>query len=144
MAERVWNRTGGILGLRQLLREYGEAIEYDVLCVGRDIDDLGSRRLSWRHLWVIVRQSPASSALNRAASGMANGLSVTDAVLADIANTGRLSLWQRGGSKGRKPDLIDVVSSAKLRPFGEGVSVDEMDRRLGWRRTSRGFERAGE
>ena len=141
MAGGVRRHGGGILGLRKLLTEHGEAIEYDVLCVGRDIADLGTCCLSWRHLWVIVHQSPVSSALRREVAGLTNGMSAVDAILADVANSERLSIWQRSGAKGRKPTLIDVFTPEDRHPFGQGVPAEEMDRRLGWRRTAHGIVR---
>lgn len=69
MARGLRGHCGGSASLRQLIAEHKEAIEYDLICLGLRLDWLGTKRLSWRDLLVIVRQSPRTSALKRATLG---------------------------------------------------------------------------
>jgi hypothetical protein len=59
--------AGGIAGLRRFLREHGGAVERDLFCAGRSLDDLGTSRLTWRELLVFVEHAPTDSAIGRAA-----------------------------------------------------------------------------
>ncbi|AYN58243.1 tail assembly chaperone [Arthrobacter phage Kepler] len=94
--------VGGICSLAVLLEDHGEAIEYDLLVMGRRLEDLGTPALSWRDLLVIVRQAGPSSALVRALqpelAAWASGQ-----VLADLAATMvdllAAANWQRQGKK---------------------------------------------
>ncbi|AYN56831.1 tail assembly chaperone [Arthrobacter phage Andrew] len=102
--------VGGIAGLCLLLEEHSEAIEYDLLVMGRRLDDLGTPALSWRDLLVIVKHSGPSSALVRAVqpelSAWANGTVLADlvALVADLLAAGN---WQRQGKKSApKPKRI--------------------------------------
>lgn len=110
MAGGGWDHCGGICSLCQLLAEHGEAIEFDLLSMGRRLDDLGTSALSWRDLWVIVRNLGPDSALSRAMfpdlSAWVAGRSSADllAVIADLLAAGN---WQRQGKKGAaKPKRI--------------------------------------
>lgn len=69
MARRLRGDLGGIAGLRELIAQHKEAIEYDLIGLGLRLDQLGTRALSWRDLLVIVNQSPRTSALRRSVVG---------------------------------------------------------------------------
>lgn len=56
MAERLHCEAGGIAGLLDLVDEHQEAIEYELLLIGRHLDELGTPALSWRDLYVLVRR----------------------------------------------------------------------------------------
>lgn len=56
MARRIVGRRGGILGLLNLVDEHQEAIEYELLIIGRHLSELGSPALTWRDLYVLVRR----------------------------------------------------------------------------------------
>lgn len=56
MARRILGRTGGIYGLLDLVDEHQEAIEFELLVIGRHLDELSSAALSWRDLFVLVRR----------------------------------------------------------------------------------------
>lgn len=115
MAGGVEHQPGGILGLCRLLREHGEAVEYDLLVLGLRRVDLGTRRLSWRDLWVIVRQSPRTSALARAIHGVAVTWSQDTYLLADLFDAIQAGNWQRGRGKGGRP-----------KPFPRPKRADDM------------------
>ncbi|WP_326806642.1 hypothetical protein OHB04_02300 [Streptomyces sp. NBC_01775] len=68
MAEAVRYGAGGIHGLAQLLREHGEAVEWDMAHYwpGRSLLELYRGEMSWRELRVFLRYLPEGSATHRA------------------------------------------------------------------------------
>ncbi|WAB09125.1 tail assembly chaperone [Arthrobacter phage Eesa] len=94
--------VGGICSLAGLLEDHGEAIEYDLLVMGRRLDDLGTELLTWRDLLVVVKQSGPSSALARALqpelAAWANGQVLAD-LLATAVDLLAGANWQRQGKK---------------------------------------------
>ncbi len=93
--------AGGIFGLLDLLDEHGEAIEYDLIALGLRLDDLGTDRLTWRDLWVIVHRSPRTSALSRSIAGEDIEWGLTEHLLAILIDATEVGNWQRA-SVGRK------------------------------------------
>lgn len=70
--------------------------------LGRRLEDLGTKSLSWRDLYVIAMQSPPTSALVRAIqperAAWAAGL-VTADLLALVADLLAVANWQRQGKR---------------------------------------------
>lgn len=56
MARRVVDPAGGIFGLLELVDEHQEAIEFELLIIGRHLNELATPALSWRDLYVLVRR----------------------------------------------------------------------------------------
>lgn len=56
MARRVRHSAGGIFGLLELVDEHQEAIEFELLIIGRHLNELATPALSWRDLYVLVRR----------------------------------------------------------------------------------------
>lgn len=131
MAGRLEREPGGILGLCRLLTEYGEAIEYDLLVAGLRIDDLGTERLSWRHLLVMVEQSPRGSALARAVHGEAATWGPLEYLMAIAVDAIQWGNWQRGGGKGPKPNPMPrpvKTDDRTVKTFGSApLPIDELD-----------------
>lgn len=131
MAERLEHQPGGILGLLRLLTEHEEAVEYDLITLGLRMGDLGTRRLSWRDLWVIVRQSPRGSALARSIHGQRAAWTQETYLLADIFDVLAASNWQRGGGKGPKPKPFPRPKrdgDKTVQRFGSGaLPIDQLD-----------------
>lgn len=71
MAEAVRAGAGGIAGLRRLLEEHGEAVEWDLARYwpGRSLLELYRGEMSWRELRVFLRYLPQDSATARAVRG---------------------------------------------------------------------------
>ncbi|MGV3564224.1 MAG: hypothetical protein ACO1ON_13180 [Nocardioides sp.] len=99
MAGRLGHHRGGIAGLLTLLDEHQEAIEYDLLTVGLRLDWLGTERLSWRDLLVIIRQSPRTSAYARAIHGDEALWGLSDHLLAEVVDALAWANWQRAGQR---------------------------------------------
>ena len=134
MDGRLGALLGGIAGLLDLLREHREAIEYDLICLGRNLDDLGTRRLSWRDLLVIVRRSPRGSALNRERYPEDSEWGLPEQLLAAIFDVLQAGNWQRGGGQGKRPEQLErpgVKPARKVRGSGP-IPMDEMAAWLGW------------
>lgn len=104
MAGGLQGDAGGIEGLLRLLDEHGEAVEYDLITLGLRLDDLGTERLTWRDLWVIVHHLPRTSALSRAIGGSDAEWGLTDHLLAVAVDAIEVGNWQRASS-GRKSPL---------------------------------------
>lgn len=134
--------SGGIFGLCRLLREHGEAVEYDLIALGLRLEWLGTDALSWRDLLVIVKQSPRGSALSRAVNGEDDFWGLPEHLLAGIFDLLASANWQRGGDeKAKRPDPFPRPGVGRRRALGmdgeviasgKGVSIEEMDRLLGW------------
>lgn len=127
----------GIEGLLATLDEYGEAVEYDLIALGLRLRDLGTDRLTWRDLLVVVRQAPQGSALARA-SIPAPLFGVAERLALLIEHRLRVLIWQNSGGKGSAPEPIPVPGddadpvTGDMRWAPEPVSIDEMDELLGW------------
>lgn len=98
---------------------------------------LGTLRLSWRDLRVIVGHAPPSSALIREIRGEAGVYTPTDYLLAGLINLTRGMQWQLGGdARAPKPELFrlpgmdDPNQLPTLR--GDLMSEEELRRRLGY------------
>lgn len=129
-------RRGGIRSLLELIRQHREALEYDLIALGLRLDWLGSSRLSWRDLWVVVRQSPRTSALFRAIHPDAAEWGLTEQLLAAAFDALQVANWQRGRARRHeypKPLPRPGVEPDERQTFGKGgIDMDEMARRLGW------------
>ena len=102
MAGGVLYFRGGIAGLCWLLNRHAEAIEFDLLALGLRLDDLGTDRLTWRDLYVVVHRSGPASALVRELqpelAAWASGAIVAD-LLAHVVDLLAAGNWQRQGKK---------------------------------------------
>jgi len=129
-------RRGGIRGLLELIRQHREAIEYDLIALGLRLDWLGSERLTWRDLWVIVERQASSSALARAVDPEGSAWGQLEHLVAGMFDALQVANWQRG--RARRSDFPKplprpgVEQEAQLVGSGGGIPMDEMARRLGW------------
>ena len=102
MARGFERDGGGIFWLLDLIEEQPEAVEYDLISHGLRLRDLGTDRLWWRDLMVIVRMQPRSSALTRITEPEAAEWGLTEQLLAEVADMLHIRVWQSG--KARKSD----------------------------------------
>jgi hypothetical protein len=123
MARRITDDAGGILGLLDLVDEHGEALSYDLIGLGLRLEWLGSERLTWRDLLVIVRHLPQDSALSRSMNGSISSWTVTDYLLADIFDALNIANWQRANAGKKSP-------SPKPKPYPRPGAKDNT-RRIG-------------
>jgi len=68
VAGGVLDLAGGTLGLVELIKEGGEALEaleYELIGRRLRLRDVGGRKFNWRDLYVIIRHLPQDSAMHR-------------------------------------------------------------------------------
>ncbi len=106
MAKRRGHEHGEIVGLLDVIDEHSEAIEYDLIALGLRLRDLGTDKLSWRDLEVVIQQSPRESAYARAAAQEHSQWDVVAYLLALLVDSTAMGNWQRGGGKGSKPKPV--------------------------------------
>jgi hypothetical protein len=68
--------------------------------------ELGTPRLTWRRLGVLIRHMPRGSALHRAMDPEGVDWDVNSELLAADRRSGTPQLWQRGGAKGQSPKPV--------------------------------------
>lgn len=129
MGEGLRVVPGGIFGLLDLLDEHEEAIDYDLLTLGLDLNDLGTERLSWRRLRAVLRHLPHTSATSQALHGDAVVWTSTDHLLAAAVDALNIANWQRTGKKQNRPKPIPRpgVEDKTRRTFGTArkMTLDE-------------------
>lgn len=97
MAGGVHGQRGGILALCRLIERYGDALEYDLLCSGRSLDELGDS-LSWRDLQVLVRRWQVTPGFALCDAVQGHELwSTTDQILAELVDELRRNSWLTAG-----------------------------------------------
>lgn len=137
MGGSVRRVAGGIRGLSRVLTDHGEAVEYDLIKLGLRLRWLGTERLTWRDLLVIVMHSSQTSALMADTSPEDAAFGPTEVMLAVLEHRLRVLIWQNGGGKGKRPEMMPIPGSKSDRRgtsvmAPEPVSIAEMNARLGW------------
>lgn len=136
MAGRQRCDAGGIQSLRRLLDEYSEAVEYDLISLGLRIDDLGTERLSWRDLKVIITRMPqerSALAAERHPEDSAWGL--LHMLTAELVDVQRVALWAKtkDGAKNRnRPKPIERPGRRPEKFGKKPLELDKMRDWLGW------------
>lgn len=139
MAGSVGGYRGGIGSLRGVLRDHSGAVEYDLLRLGKHIDDLGTPDLSWRDLWVLVTCAQPDTATFKALNPeWQHTLEVE--FLRSMEYTSRWLQWSKTEDASKKrpvnvPKPVPLPWDAKptldeSKP--SAVSIDEMNEFLGW------------
>ena len=105
--------AGGITGLAAFLREHGEAVEADLAFRQIDLRHLGTPRLSWRRLRILIEALVATpgTLLSRRLSG--DDWTLDQHLLAIAADRLAVANWQRSkdGQKGtRRPKPISPLA----------------------------------
>lgn len=139
MAGALGDRHGGIAGLLELLDEYQEAVEFDLIDrLNQRLRNIGPL-FTWHDLWVFVRGLPRESAYARALLGEDHFWGLSELILAQVSDSLRILVWQQteDGSKGKnqpKPwPRPGVAPDEDTTMFGkDAISIDEMDDWLGW------------
>lgn len=131
MARGLRGDRGGIAGLRELIRQHKEAVEYHLITLGLRLAWLGTTTLTWRDLLVIVKQAPAGSSIHRATAGEEAEWGLQEQLLAALFDTQQLLVWMQSedGAKGRnrpKPLQRPGVAAEDEKRLGSG-GVDIVD-----------------
>lgn len=131
MGGGVRHERGGILAVLTLIDEHREPIEFDLISLGLRLRDCPSPGFNWRDLWVICRRLGRSSELYKAMNPDDDtSWSVTDYLLALVADNTAFRLWQAAGGKGRKPKPIPRPGDTK-KYSGDSLPVSDMAEWLG-------------
>ena len=119
------------LSLVQLSREHSEALEFDLIKLGLRLRDAGSLEFNWRDLWVVCRRLGRDSELYKSMNPDDDtSWSVTDYLLAMVADNTSFRLYQAAGGKGKKPKPVPRPGDVK-RYGGDALPVTEMAEWLG-------------
>lgn len=132
-----------------------QAVEYDLISLGLRLRDAGSKRLSWRDLYVIVNECPPTSAVARHLDPDGYEWGLSQHLQALTVDALQVLAWQNSG-KGPPPQPfprpgVDGYVSLAPEPAvvedtrdpwdengtggvfkGEAVSIDELNAWLGW------------
>lgn len=139
MGRGVEGQPGGILHLVSLAEEYEDALEFDLLERGKDIRDLGTPRLTWRHFKVYVlglAQDP-KSLFARAYNP--DVIWTLEALLqAEVIDTLHDLRWMKtkDGSKNRnrpkplKRPGVEVREDEEV--VGDAMEMDDLKALIGW------------
>jgi hypothetical protein len=135
-----------MIGLSDLLRRYGEAIEADFQQYYRiDLFREAGRSIPWARIRRLVRSLPDDSRFVSAVAGDTpsgagkgalpdvSGWPRRDRLLASIIDELAIANWQRGQGKGKRPDLLTAArrtAPRKLHAARERVAPEVMMRRL--------------
>lgn len=139
MAEGLGRDVGGIAGLLALIDEHGEAIEFDLwqLSNPRRLEWLGTERLEWRDLRIIVEHLPRTSALGRATLGKDAKWGFSEQLAATQIDALNMLIWMNSedGRKNRrrpKPIPRPGIDTGEQNVGRDPLPVDEMASWLGW------------
>lgn len=105
MANPVEYCTGGISGLRQLLKEHEGAVNFDLMARGHTVWDIG-RTLSWTDFRDFINWLPPTqdSAFYRSRKPKSWWVTPQLQYLAAMQYVLEAANWQRGGGTGEKPE----------------------------------------
>ncbi len=97
--------------------------------MGYRLDEVGTRQLSWRDLWVIARGLPRDSATVRAIRGEAADWTPNTYLLAHIADLLAIANWQRAGrSSSPRPKRVPLPGQDERQHIGKDpLPISEMD-----------------
>lgn len=126
---------GGRLGLLTLLHEHREAVEYECIRLGLRLRWLGTERLTWRDLGVLVKFVPPDSPLARAIEPARSAWGLQEQLLAGIFDVLRFANWSGKGDK-PKPLPRPGVEDQTTKKLGSGSMTFEQARE--WRDSRRG------
>ena len=127
MGVGVRHAVGGILSLLTLIEEHREALEYDLIQLGLRLRHCPSPGLNWRDLWVICRRLGRDSELYRSMNPDDDpSWSVSEYLLAAVADALNMRLWQAGGGKGTKPKPVPRPTDEKPKQYGTAEPVEDI------------------
>lgn len=87
--------VGGILSLVDLIREHGEALEYELIRAGVRLRDCPSPGLDWRDVYVVAAHAGADSAIARSINGPDHEWTLTNQLLAGATDLLAWLQWSK-------------------------------------------------
>ena len=132
MERQIEHGPREFLSLVRLSREHSEALEFDLIKLGLRLRDAGSLEFNWRDLWVVCRRLGRDSELYKSMNPDDDtSWSVTDYLLAMVADNTSFRLYQAAGGKGKKPKPVPRPGDVK-QYGGDALPVTDMQDWLGW------------
>ena len=121
------------MSLAALIREHGEAFEYDLIRLGVRLRDAPSPELNWRDLWVIARRSGRDSELYREMNPEDDtSWSVDTYLLAQLVDNTSWQIYQANKGKGTKPKPLPRPNSEDRKVVKyDTLPIDDMRDWLG-------------
>lgn len=125
-----------MIGLLAEAYKHETEVRSDLLAMGAPLDGVFSGALSWQDLKAYLMAPPPGSYL----AVLREVWSPTDNLLSVVIYLQRVLSWQTAGNKRAKQPEFQTVSSImgmdkrrarESKPYGRGVSIEEMNRRLG-------------
>lgn len=119
--------------------EHRRAVAYDLLNLGMRLRDFPSPDLTYGDMLVIIQHAPRSSAIARAVDPERAEWSLSDYLLAQIADANAWLVWSKSKDAERNRNRPKPIPRPGLEPdedvqhFGsEPVPLDELEDFLGW------------
>lgn len=137
MERRVEGDAGGIASLRVVLAEHSGAVEYDLLRIGKHLDDVGTPALSWRDLWVLITHAQPETATFKALNPDWQHTHEVE-FLRSIEFRLRWLQWAKTGDAEKRrnvPELWPLPWDPKPKTStykGDALPVDELNKIIGW------------
>lgn len=137
MERRFRCDAGGIAGLRVILAEHSGAVEYDLLRIGKNLDDLGTPGLSWRDLLVLVTYAQPDTAVFKALNPDWQHTHEVE-FLRSIEYRLRWLQWAKTPDAEKRRNVPDVWPlpwdpKPKTEQYrGDALPIDELNAFLGW------------
>lgn len=128
-----------MIAVLDFVSEHRRAVAYDLLKLGLRLRDFPSPDLTYGDMLVIIQQAPRESAIARAVDPERAEWSLSDYLLAMIADANTWLVWSKSqdGQKNRnRPKPIPrpgMEEDKDTRVFGsDPIPIDELDDFLGW------------
>lgn len=124
-----------MIALVDLVDKHPTEVEYEVLVrTGRRLADLGTERLAWRDLFVLLRHAPDDSPVMRARSEC--GHTPAEHLASLLLHSQQVANWQRsGGKRMNYPKMIACLEgeTRQTEQIGSArMTLDETAEWLGW------------
>jgi len=126
-----------MIGLLEFIDEHPDAVERELMTIGERLRYLGTERLTWSDLKVIITQAAPDSPIIREISPDAYTWTNTNQLLADIADSLHWLCWAKTKGAQKKPPegMPDRIKRPGIvEPQGEVYKYDVMpqDDMLAW------------
>lgn len=131
MGSSVRREPGGIAGFVAIVNERSRAVRYELIKLGKNLDDLGTHKLTWVDLAAILENLPPGNAIQVAGFGERAMWGVQEHLLATVANLLQAANWQRAGDENApypRPILPPGQKAEGDQTFGaDAIPISEFD-----------------
>ena len=133
-------QRGGILGVARILKDYGNATDFDLMTrCGVRLRNV-PESIGWDGVLVFMNHAPRDGALARAYDNRAQW-GVTDYLLAALVDEVNVLIYQLSGGKGKKPKPVkrpqQKTQNTQNADYTRAVSTDALNARVAMIREKR-------